>query len=129
MTYPAWIALSSLVAVLAAWGVYLASIASHSVPEKPWTNASIQGLAVGAAVLAIALKPAAITIAPGSMAIMMGSLFLFLLTQRHTPVGNIKISVGEPLLAFTAKNADGSTFDSSSLGGRRILLKFFRGSW
>ena len=48
---------------------------------------------------------------------------LFLLT-KSTPIGEIKVSVGDSILPFSTAN-----FDSSSLIGKRTLLKFYRGSW
>ena len=39
------------------------------------------------------------------------------------------ISVGQPMLAFSAPDENGDIFDSASLSGKPILLKFFRGHW
>ncbi len=63
-----------------------------------------------------------------TVAIAMGALFLWLLTQRKTPIGDIKLAVGDEILPFSVAGADG-WFDSESLYGQRTLLKFFRGSW
>jgi len=51
------------------------------------------------------------------------------LTQRKTPIGDIKVEVGDTLLPFTATNSDGEAFSSEALIGKRTLLKFFRGGW
>ena len=52
------------------------------------------------------------------------AMFTFFLSTADTPVGDIKIAVGDDLLAFKTED-----FDSSSLAGKRTLLKFYRGSW
>ncbi|MFC1233485.1 peroxiredoxin family protein [Vibrio sp. F74] len=52
------------------------------------------------------------------------AVFTFFLAQKDTPIGDIKIAVGDDLLAFKTE-----TFDSSSLAGKRTLLKFYRGAW
>lgn len=50
--------------------------------------------------------------------------FSFFLATKATPIGDIKVAVGADILPFTTAN-----FDSASLMGKRILLKFYRGSW
>ncbi len=127
--YIPWVGLAALVVTLGVWGFYLASIARNTVAKEPWGSAILLMLSAGAGGYAIVAKPALVTIAPGAMSITMGALFLYLLSQRVTPVGDIAIKVGDRLLPFQAKNADGSAFSSASLDGNRILLKFFRGSW
>lgn len=54
---------------------------------------------------------------------------LWLLTQRRVPEGDLKIVVGDPLIAFDAKFSDGSAFNTNEFANRRILLKFYRGGW
>jgi len=88
------------------------------------------GLATAAVVWAYqtqALEPAVISLAV--MATMLASGIFWLLTQRKTPVGDIKVAVGDRLLPFEAVNADGTRFHSDDLAGKRVLFKFFRGGW
>jgi peroxiredoxin len=66
---------------------------------------------------------------PSVLGILFGSFILWILTQRKTPLGEIKIAVGDKVLPFTAKTSQGATFDSAELSGKRVLLKFFRGDW
>lgn len=56
-------------------------------------------------------------------------MFGYLYTQRATPVGRLRVAVGDPLRPFTALTPEGNTFDAASFQGRRVLLKFFRGHW
>ena len=50
--------------------------------------------------------------------------FTFFLVTKNTPIGDIKVSVGDQILPFKTEN-----FNSKSLIGKRTLLKFYRGSW
>ncbi len=61
--------------------------------------------------------------------VLFGSLIMWFLTQRKTPLGNIAIQVGDPIIPFTALDSEGGNFSSEEFSGRRILLKFFRGEW
>ena len=88
------------------------------------------GLAAAAVVWAYqtqSLGPA--VIGPAALATMLASGILWLLTQRKTPVGELKVAVGDTLLPFEAVNADGTRFHSGTLAGKRTLFKFFRGGW
>ena len=62
-------------------------------------------------------------------AIFMGLFFFVLYSQRKTPLGKLQVEVGAPMLAFESVDSSGNTVDSDDWRGRRILLKFFRGSW
>jgi peroxiredoxin len=45
--------------------------------------------------------------------------------SRNVP----RVAVGAPILDFTAPDEHGRPFRLSSLAGRPILLKLFRGHW
>jgi len=126
---------AGFVAVMAAWGTYLATIPSGRVPARPVGWIIVQLIGIGLAVSAILWSfrhggsPGVAVIVPAAFALMMGLLFLWLLTQRKTPIGDLKVKVGDQLLAFAATTSDGTGFHTESLAGKRTLLKFFRGGW
>ncbi len=132
---PIVLASAGALAVLGSWVAYLATIPSGNVPAKPVGSVIAQLIGVGLAAAAIALRVqggqpiGAAVVVPASFATMMATFFVFLLTQRKTPIGAIRIKVGDPLPPFAAQTADGAPFHTDSLNGRRILLKFFRGHW
>jgi hypothetical protein len=68
-------------------------------------------------------------VASAALAATMAVLVLWLLTQRKTPIGDLKVKVGDALLPFEATTASGAAFHSDELAGKRTLLKFFRGGW
>ena len=132
---PLALAIAGSIFVLGSWATYVATIPKGNVPVRPIGHLIIQFGGVGLALVAIALwmrdggAPGVAVIPPAAFAIMMGLAFPLLLTQRKTPVGNIKVKLGDTLLPFATQTSDGSSFHTDSLADRRILLKFFRGGW
>jgi hypothetical protein len=128
-------AAGALVVSVSVWALYLATIPGGRVPVRPVGSVVFQIVAIGLGVGAIAWSlregdsPGGAVIAPSSVGVFMGGLFLFILSLRKTPVGELKVKVGDSLLPFSATTAEGLAFDSGALAGQRTLLKFFRGSW
>ena len=124
-----------LFSVLVGWVSYMATIPKGNVPVRPVGSLLLTIGGAIAAIAGIALSfqdggtPGFVVAIPASMALMMGSLFPFLLTLRKTPVGNIKVTVGDSLLPFSTLASDGSALHTDAFTDKRILLKFFRGGW
>jgi len=122
-------------AVFVAWVTYLSTIPSGKVPVRPVGSIIGQVVGIGLAVSAIVWSfrdggsPGVAVIVPAAFALMMGLAFLYLLTQRKTPVGDLRVKVGDMVLPFEATTSDGAGFHTDSLAGKRTLLKFFRGGW
>lgn len=124
----------SFVVVMVTLVTYFRTIPGGKVPAsivgvqlKLWL-----GLGLAAAAVAWDVRsglPGAAVIAPAAFATMMGAFVLWLLSNRATPVGDLKVKVSDKLLPFEATISDGSVFRSGSLAGKRTLLKFFRGGW
>ena len=62
-------------------------------------------------------------------AVGLGLLLVYLVSTGAQKVSGEMINVGDALPAFTALDEQGESFDSSSLAGKPVLLKFFRGHW
>ncbi len=56
-------------------------------------------------------------------------LFLVLSSLSRQSSNTPAVAVGQPMLEFSAPDENGEIFDSASLSGKPILLKFFRGHW
>ena len=131
----AGVSAAGFAAVMIAWGTYLATIPSGKVPARPvgWIVLQLVGIAMAVSAIVWSMQdsgsPGLAVILPAVLAVMMGSTFFYLLSQRKTPVGDLKVKVGDQLPAFAVNNSDGSEFHSTSLAGKRTLLKFFRGGW
>ena len=58
-----------------------------------------------------------------------GVVFLYLSFTGGQRVDDQRIKVGDAMPAFAGVDDTGAEFDSASLKGSRVLLKFFRGHW
>lgn len=126
---------TGFLAVMVAWGTYLATIPSGKVPERPvgWIILQLAGMVAAVSAVGLSFRdggsPGVAVIVPAVFAVMMGSTFFYLLSQRKTPIGNLKVTVGDRLPPFEVSTSDGAMFHTDSLAGKRTLLKFFRGGW
>ncbi len=126
---------AAFVVVMGTWGVYLASIPRGTVPVRPVGSVFMQCIGIVLAVSAIfssyqgSETSGAAVLVPAALALMMGLTFLWLLSQRKTPIGDLKVKVGDNLLSFESTTSEGIGFHSDELKGKRTLLKIFRGSW
>jgi len=129
------LAVAGVVVVMGTWISYVLTIPRNKVPVRPLGSIIMQCLGIGLAISAIlgrdqnsGLAVMAVII-PAFFAMMMGLIFLWLLTQRKTPIGQIKVKIGDKLLPFEAATSEGAVFHSDELAGKRVLMKFFRGGW
>jgi len=134
MLTPVLLASTGAALSVGAFATYLSSIPSGKVPARPLGHLALQGVGalLGIGGIATAIASGGGVVAPavsGGLALTVSGLFGYLYSQRATPLGNLRVKVGDPLRPFTALTPEGGTFESASLRGRRILLKFFRGQW
>lgn len=126
---------ASLIVVLGTWIFYLIAIPRNKVPVRPIGSIFMQCLGIALAFSAILGRDQSsgfsvvAVIFPAYFSLIIGLLFLWLLTQRKTPIGELKVKVGDKLLPFEAKTSEGDRFHTDELAGKRVLLKFFRGGW
>lgn len=129
------LSLSAFLLVMGTWLRYLVAIPAGKVPAKPVGHVALQVVGIAAALAAFLLGStsglafALLVALPASIALLMGAFFLWLLSQRKTPLGELKVRLGDSLLPFAATTSDGAPFHSDSLAGTRTLVKFFRGGW
>ena len=65
----------------------------------------------------------------GGVAALGGVAFLALYSASGQRRGTARVSVGAPIVDFTAHDDEGRPFSLARLRGRPVLLKFFRGHW
>jgi hypothetical protein len=127
--------LAAFASVFVAWITYFATIPGGTVPARPVGAIllNVAGIVLSVAAIVSSLRagvtPGLATLVLAALASMMGSFFLWLLTLRRTPLGDLRVAVGDTLPAFEATSFDGAPFTTDSLAGKRTLLKFFRGGW
>ena len=91
---------------------------------------------VAAWLTGIALAVAALAGSPGwlggvaaSLALLAGGFVIFTVAISRQSVANGAVGPGDTMPAFTAQDDTGARFDSTTLAGKPVLLKFFRGHW
>ena len=129
------LAVISLIIAIGSFATYLSTIPRGKVPVWPTGTFITLTISNIVALTAIFLNYKSggvvgiIGIVVSIFALFMGGAFFWLFSQRKTPIGNLKVKVGDKLLGFSATTSEGSAFNSDSLKGKRTLLKFFRGGW
>lgn len=115
--------------------VYFSKLMKNNVPVFPL--GLIVSLLVGGSFsvygLWSAIPAPILTVLPvavlAGIGIFVSVFFLWVISQKNTPIGNIKVSVGDTLIPFSVNTAQGTSFSTDDLAGKRVLLKFYRGSW
>lgn len=127
---PLVLSVVSALLVTAGWLHYLAAIPREKVPVDPRGHLMVMygGMALGIAGAAMSMG-SPLAVALGGMSVGLGAFFRYLLAQAPVPDGRLVVSVGDALPAFTALDEHGHPFASERLAGKRLLFKFFRGSW
>ena len=123
------VALAGMTLTLGAIVWYFLVINREKVPVSvgPFAASLLLGMATSLA--GVGLSPGVATAVPAGVALALGGFILWLLTQRRLPDGELIVGVGDPMPALVATDDTGADFDLASLKGRRVMLKFFRGSW
>jgi hypothetical protein len=86
-------------------------------------------IAAGVGVAALTGEPGWLGGIPAGLAVFASTFFLLMIAIGGQKVGNDAIHVGTTIPAFTAPDEHGQPFDSASLAGHPVLIKFFRGHW
>ena len=135
------LSVAGFMTALGTFGLYLSTIPRGKVPVRPIGTVLFQCVGLGLAISGVVVwslqggglsgggLSVAAVVAPAALAVMMGLGFFYLLSTRKTPIGDLRVSVGDTLLPFESTTSEGMAFKTDELAGNRILLKFFRGGW
>ena len=128
-------AFAGFAVVMGSLTLYFSTIPRGTVPVKVGGLALKLILGVGLALVGLVLaitgttSAGALVYIPSVLALFFGGFILWVLPQRHTPLGDLKVTVGDPIIPFEAQTTTGTPFNSTELAGKRVLFKFFRGGW
>ena len=134
-TYALLSAFAGFAIVIGSLTAYFSTIPRGTVPVKigGFATKLIIGVALAAGGMYLGLTGTAsagvLVYVPAVLALFFGGFILWVLPQRHTPIGDIKVAEGDQIIPFKALTTEGKPFDSSELAGKRVLFKFFRGGW
>lgn len=121
----AWVALAMVAGGMVWW---FRRVGRVQVPQNrtPFLAWSILGGVL--AVFAIADGSGWTTWLPAGAALL-GALFVVATISISRQKVEGALGVGDAMPVFQAPDESGALFDSASLAGRPVLLKFFRGHW
>jgi hypothetical protein len=121
--------LAAALLAIGAWASWMRRLNQVSIPRD---RRGYLAVCAGGAALGIAAFVAGAGIVGGigaAFGILSGGLFLGLRAQSRQDGRKPAVTVGGPILDFAAPDDSGQAFELSSLRGKPILLKFFRGHW
>lgn len=121
-----FLAYLALFLVLGATGRWMWLTYRVRMPETPTLFVATWG---GGAVLGVVALLLGKGGGPAITAVALGSMLVFLASTSAQKLGTKPIAVGDLLMDFEALDENGEPFQFSSLFGKPILLKFFRGHW
>ena len=124
-----FLALVAFALVLGAGASWFRRAQAVSLPEDRTGFVALMATAAATGVVALALGAGWFAGTLAGLAVFGGSLFLLLVSISAQKGGSGAFQVGSPVPDFAAPDENGEEFRLSSLSGKPLLLKFFRGHW
>ncbi len=124
-----YLGLASLVVFAISARFWIRAFRRVEIPENRGGFVAAWVFAAGLGIAALAGEPGWLGGIPAGFAVFASMFFLFTVAIGGQKVGSAAIHVGATIPDFTATDEDGQTFDSQSLAGHPVLIKFFRGHW
>ncbi len=121
--------MSALILTLVSVVLWMRAVRNVSLPENRSGYLIALVLAGVLGALALSQSPGWLVGVPAVFSIVIALFFSLTVAIGGQFVGPGAIAVGATLPTFTAIDENGETFDSSSLAGNPVLIKFFRGHW
>jgi cytochrome oxidase Cu insertion factor (SCO1/SenC/PrrC family) len=109
--------------------IWFRSAYAVTLPTNRIAYVIAMGTGAVLAVFALADNPGLVGGTFAVLAALLGCFFLFTVAISEQKGGAGNLVIGSPMPAFSARDHLGNPFDSSTLDGRPVLLKFFRGHW
>jgi hypothetical protein len=125
-TYLGFASLAVLATSLILWFRAMGRLA---IPQNRAGYLASWALAAALGVTALLGGPGWLGGVPAGIGAFASLTFLLLVSISRQKLGNEAIMVGATIPDFTAVDEHGQTFDSQSLAGHPVLIKFFRAHW
>ena len=124
-----YLGLASLVVVAASTALWIRALRRVKIPKNRGGFVAAWVVAAGLGVTALAGEPGWLGGIPAGIAVFASTFFLLTVAVGGQKVAGDAIRVGATIPPFAATDEHGQTFDSESLAGHPVLIKFFRGHW
>ncbi len=119
----------ALAIAMATVGMWFYRIRMVDIPEDRTLFAICFLTAAALGIAALVKGAGKLGAVPAILAIVVGSFLPFTMAISEQEVETTGIQVGETIPHFTALDDRRELFDSNSLKGRPVLMKFFRAHW
>lgn len=120
---------ASLAVTAVAVFFWFRAIRRVEIPDDRRPFVGAWALAVALGITALLGSPGIIGRAPAIFGLGTAVVFLFTVAISRQKLGVDAIRVGDRIPSFTAIDENGAAFDSESLSGHLVLIKFFRAHW
>jgi len=125
----AYLGWASLFITAISIGLWLRTLRRVAIPRNRGGFVAAWVVAAGLGLAALLGEPGWSGGVPAGLAVFASAFFLATVAISRQKVGDGAIGVGATIPEFTATDEHGQTFDSQSLAGHPVLIKFFRGHW
>lgn len=123
------LAVAALLLTLGAGTFWVRALRRVALPANRSYFLGVFLLAGVLGVIALVQGPGWIGAVPAVFSILVALFFALTIAIGDQKVGADAIAIGASLPAFTAVDEHGETFNSVTLAGNPVLIKFFRGHW
>ena len=124
-----YLGLTSLVITAISVSLWLRALVRVEIPKNRGLFVAAWGVAAGLAVTALLGEPGWLGGIAAGLALLPAGFFPFSVAIGGQKLGDEAIRVGATIPNFAATDEHGHPFDSQSLAGHPVLIKFFRGHW
>ena len=126
---PTTLGFASLVVAVVSAGLWFRAIRRVDIPEDRTPFIAAWGLAAVLGAAALLGSPNRLGRIPAIFGLGTAGVFSFTVAISRQRLGEDAIRVGDKIPAFSAIDEFGQGFDSGSLSGHLVLIKFFRAHW
>jgi len=120
---------ASLVVVAISIRLWIRAFKRVEIPKNRGGFVAAWIVAAGLGLAALLGEPGWLGGVPAGLAVFASAFFLLTVAISGQKVGDEAIQVGATIPHFMATDEHGQTFDSQTLAGHPVLIKFFRGHW
>lgn len=124
-----WLGLASGILIVLVTFLWFRKISAVNVPRNRIPYFGVMLVAAVLGIAAFMFDTSWVGGLPAGLGIFLGLMFPALRLQSSQDKNTPSVTVGQPVLNFTALDDKGESFNLETMTGSPYLLKFFRGHW